>query len=89
MAQTPDNRVQLCYQRARDAKHQANEAADPASRVHCLKMDTHWLALARSHEFSERLTTFIGSDLKQRKRFYEGVRTDEGRDEPPRWQRVL
>jgi hypothetical protein len=64
-----------------------DEAADPASRF-----PQNGDALAGScpnYEFSERLTTFIGSDLDQRKRFYERVRADEGPDDAARWPRVV
>jgi len=69
--------VRTCRQRAEDAKRKAERAADWASKIHFLKMETRWLALARSYE----LTGVIAANLDRRGQSEERVRAGE-RQEP-------
>src|SRR5215467_640398 len=69
--------VRTCRQRAEDAKRKAERTADWTSKIHFLKMETRWLALARSYE----LTGVITANLDRRGQFEERVRAGE-RQEP-------
>jgi len=69
--------VRTCRQRAEDAKRKAERTDDWASKIHFLKMETRWLALARSYE----LTGVITANLDRRGQFEERVRAGE-RQEP-------
>jgi len=69
--------VRTCRQRAEDAKRKAERTADWASKIHFLKMETRWLALARSYE----LTGVIAANLDRRGQSEERVRAGE-RQEP-------
>src|SRR5215469_16346687 len=71
------NEIRTCRQRAEDAKRKAERTADRASKIHFLKMETRWLALARSYE----LTGVIAAKLDRRGQFEERVQAGE-RQEP-------
>jgi PAS domain S-box-containing protein len=73
--------VQACLERAFEAERQAWETTDPALKANFLEMENRWLALARSYEFSERLTDFTAENAKWRRRFDEWMRARAG-DEP-------
>ena len=68
--------VRTCGQRAEDAKRKAERTADWASKIHFLKMETRWLALARSYE----LTGVISANLDRRGQFEERARASERRE---------
>ena len=54
-----------CYRRAGEARERAKEISDPALKQDFLDLEGRWLFLARSYEFTQRLTDFNG-DLKRR-----------------------
>ena len=68
--------VRTCRQRAEDAKRKAERTADWTSKIHFLKMETRWLALARSYE----LTGVISANLDRRAQFGEPARAGERRE---------
>ena len=68
--------VRTCRQRAEDAKRKAERTADWTSKIHFLKMETRWLALARSYE----LTGVISANLDRRGQFEERARAGERRE---------
>ena len=68
--------VRTCRQRAEDAKRKAERTADWSSKIHFLKMETRWLALARSYE----LTGVISANLDRRGQFEERARAGERRE---------
>src|SRR5215475_13426476 len=76
--------VRTCRQRAEDAKRKAERTSDWASKIHFLKMETRWLALARSYE----LTGVIAANLDRRGQSEELVRAGE-RHEPRRHHHKL
>ena len=49
-----------CYMRAAQARMYANYAHDPKVKQDFLDMERRWLNLARSYEFTERLSNFTG-----------------------------
>jgi PAS domain S-box-containing protein len=65
--------VRACCHRAEDAKHKAELTSDSASKIHFLKMETRWFALARSYQ----LTGVIASHLARRWQSEEQVRAGE------------
>jgi hypothetical protein len=52
------DRVRLCYERAAEAKHRAEETTDLTSKADFLKIEQRWLLLARSYQFGESLDDF-------------------------------
>jgi hypothetical protein len=61
MLQKLSEQVLTCIVRAFDAERKADQTVDPTTKADLLEMETRWLALARSYEFSERLTAFTAN----------------------------
>jgi hypothetical protein len=57
--------IRECYRHADDCAQKAAAEADPQIKADFLDLELRWLFLARSHEFTERLTDF--SDEAKRK----------------------
>ena len=55
MLQTLSERIQLCYERAAEAKQHANEMSDPKTKADFSNIETRWLLLARSYQLSDSL----------------------------------
>jgi PAS domain S-box-containing protein len=82
--------VRACLERAYDAKRQADGAFHPALKTDFLEMEKRWLALARSYEFSERLTDFTAANSAWRTTFNElRARVNDRPDDTPRLQSIL
>jgi PAS domain-containing protein len=82
--------VRTCLERAYDAKRQADGAFHPALKTDFLEMEKRWLALARSYEFSERLTDFTAANSAWRTTFNElRARVNDRPDDTPRLQSIL
>ena len=47
-----------CYRLAEQAREWAEKATDPRIRLDYLSVERSWLVVARSYDFSERLTRF-------------------------------
>jgi PAS domain-containing protein len=58
MLQSLSDKVQLCYERAAEAKERAEETSDLEAKADFLAMEQRWLLLARSYQFSESLDDF-------------------------------
>ena len=56
-------RVRLCYERAAEAREQAEATSDPEAKDDFVRMEKRWLLLARSYEFGERLEDFTRENL--------------------------
>ena len=52
--------VNYCFDRAAQARDQANETADPVRKAEYLFIELGWLRLARSYEFASNLESFLG-----------------------------
>src|SRR5690348_7743083 len=89
MLQKASEQVLACYERALDAKRKADETVDLATKADLLEMEKRWLALARSYEFTDRLTAFTAANLDWRRRFDERVRARGRPDDAPRLQKVI
>jgi hypothetical protein len=50
-----------CLRRAEECRRRARISPDAPSIMNYLRMEQRWLFLARSREFEERLSRFIGS----------------------------
>ena len=50
--------VRDCYRHAEDCAEKARIAATPQLRSDFLRLERAWLTLARSYEFTERLSAF-------------------------------
>ena len=59
MLQHLSGRVRLCYERAEEARAQAEATLEPETKAHFLRMEKRWLLLARSNDFGERLDRFL------------------------------
>jgi PAS domain S-box-containing protein len=59
--------IKLCYERAAEAKERADRMRDPQAKADFLNMERHWLRLAHSYEFGERLDDFTRENERQAK----------------------
>jgi PAS domain S-box-containing protein len=59
--------IRLCYERAAEAKERADRMRDPQAKADFLNMERHWLRLASSYEFGERLDDFTRENERQAK----------------------
>jgi len=50
--------IRECYRHAEDCARKAASHTDPQTRSDFMELETRWLFLARSYEFTERLTDF-------------------------------
>jgi PAS domain S-box-containing protein len=75
MPQEPTEQVRTCFNRAFDARRNAERTADPAQKADFIEMEKRWLALAQSYEFTERLTDFTAAGSAWLQRFHERRRT--------------
>jgi PAS domain-containing protein len=71
MPQEPTEQVRTCFNRAFDARRNAERTADPARKADFIEMEKRWLALAQSYEFSERLTDFTAASSEWLQGFHE------------------
>jgi hypothetical protein len=58
MLQNLSDDARTCYLRAQDCAEKAKNAATPQLRSDFLRLEQAWLTLARSYEFSSRLSAF-------------------------------
>jgi len=58
MLKNVSEQVRECYEHAEYCARKAAAQTDPTIKQDYLDLERHWLTLARSHEFSERLTDF-------------------------------
>ena len=58
MLQSLSDDVRDCYRHAVDCAEKARDAATPQLRADFLRLERAWLSLARSSEFTERLSAF-------------------------------
>jgi hypothetical protein len=58
MLQSLSKEICECYERAEQCRRAAETAATPFAKDDFLDMEKRWLSLARSYEFSERLSDF-------------------------------
>jgi PAS domain S-box-containing protein len=89
MLQKPSEQVQACLERAFEAERKAWESADPTLKADFLAMEKHWLALARSYEFTERLTDFTAENADWRRSFNERRRVGARQDDEQRLQKII
>jgi hypothetical protein len=61
MLEQLSDQVRVCYQRAAEAKANADATNDPAVKAEFLDMESRWLTLTRSHGFTESLGDFHDS----------------------------
>jgi PAS domain S-box-containing protein len=71
MPQKPNEQIQTCFDRAFDARRNAERTADPVRKADFIEMEKRWLALAQSYEFTERLTDFTVASSEWLQRFHE------------------
>jgi hypothetical protein len=57
--------IRECYRRAEDCARQAAAQTSPNLKQDFLDMERRWMSLARSYEFTERLTDF-SSEAKRK-----------------------
>jgi hypothetical protein len=50
--------IRECYRHAEDCAHKAVAQTDPKLRADFLDLELRWLFLARSYEFTDRLSVF-------------------------------
>jgi hypothetical protein len=81
--------VQMCFDRALDAKRKADGTAHPARKAEFRQFEKSWLALAESYELTERLTDFTAENADWRRRFNERRRVGARQDDEVRLQRIM
>ena len=89
MLQKRSEQVKACLEHAFEAERKAWQSADPALKAAFLQMEKHWSALARSYEFSERLTDFTAENADWRRRFEERRRVGARQDDEARLQKII
>jgi hypothetical protein len=66
MLQNLSQDMRECYRRAEDCAEKAEDAATPALRTDFLRLERAWLTLARSYEFTGRLSDFTADRTARR-----------------------
>jgi PAS domain S-box-containing protein len=59
MLQSLSKRIQLCYERAAEARQRAEEMRDARQKADFLNTERRWLLLARSYQLSDSLKDFV------------------------------
>jgi PAS domain S-box-containing protein len=59
MLQSLSKRIQLCYERAAEARQRAEEMRDARQKADFLNAERRWLLLARSYQLSDSLKDFV------------------------------
>jgi PAS domain S-box-containing protein len=68
--------IRGCYERAAQAKAQADATHDPVLKTDFLNAERRWLALARSYGFTESLEDFTKANSERRKKFEQRLRAN-------------
>src|SRR5215475_7869691 len=89
MLRKRSKQVQVCFDRALDAKRKADRTVDPAQKAEFRQFEKSWLALAESYELTERLTDFTAENADWRRRFNERRRAGARQDDEVRLQRII
>ena len=71
MLEQLSDQIRNCYQRAAEAKANADATNDPAAKAEFLEMEKRWLTLARSYGFTESLGDFTTANSEWRRKFDE------------------
>jgi PAS domain S-box-containing protein len=71
-------RVRLCYERAVEAREQAEKLTDPEAKADFLAMERRWLLLARSYGFGESLDDFLHAPVPHGRPFESKRRNEAG-----------
>src|SRR5262245_52793062 len=79
MLQKLSEQIRACHERAAEARDKAEATADPTPRADFLDMETRWLFLARSYQFTEGLTDFTAAN-RQRQSISERQRLGVSED---------
>jgi hypothetical protein len=58
MLQRLSEEIAECYRRAGEAQRRAEQQRDPTLKRDFLEIERHWISLARSYEFTERVSSF-------------------------------
>jgi PAS domain S-box-containing protein len=72
------DQIRGCYERAAEAKAQADATNDPALKAEFLNTERRWLTLARSYGFTDSLKDFTSANSERRRQFDESVRASTG-----------
>jgi hypothetical protein len=67
MLETLSQDVRDCYRHAEDCAEKARDAATPQLRSDFLRLEKAWLMLARSYEFTGRLSAFNNDASRNRR----------------------
>jgi hypothetical protein len=63
MLQNLSEEIRECLRHAEECKRLSKTALTAFATSDYLEMEQRWLALARSYEFAERLSSFMGGDV--------------------------
>src|SRR5262245_36712705 len=77
MLQKLSEEIRECLRHAEECRRRAKTALNASATRDNLEMEQRWLALARSYEFTERLSTFVEP-------FQHETREDEDKETPTR-----
>jgi PAS domain S-box-containing protein len=68
------DKIRECYERAAEAKAQADASNDPALKAEFINVERRWLILARSYEFTESLADFNAANSERLRKFVERLK---------------
>jgi hypothetical protein len=63
-----NNEIRECLHNAAAARERADATNDPLTKADFVDMERRWLFLARSYEFTERISAFSGGRPGRRER---------------------
>jgi PAS domain S-box-containing protein len=71
MLEQLSDQIRQCYERAAEARAQADATNEPALKAQFLKTEKSWLILARSYGFTESLADFNAANSERRRKSNE------------------
>jgi PAS domain S-box-containing protein len=78
MLEQLSDQIRECYERAAEAKAEADATNDLTLKVEFLKVEGCWLTLARSYGFTESLEDFTTTNSERRRKFDYFLRANMG-----------
>jgi hypothetical protein len=73
MLNSMSEQIRECYRHAEDCARKAAAQADPMLKRDFLDLERRWLVLARSYEFTERLTDFSDETKRKEDKLHPGI----------------
>lgn len=81
MLENVSQQIRECYEHAEDCARKAAVQTDPGLRQDFLDMERRWLTLARSYEFTDRVSDFSNERKREAKSLPTGNSARSTKDE--------